>query len=65
MAMSETAQNCNIVDQIIDYESGLMEEEDVPGFFQRLYDTGVLAGLQGSYHRAFAHLKSHGLVETR
>ncbi len=63
--MSETPAGCDIIDQIIDYESGMMEEEDVPGFFQRLYDTGVLAGLQGSYHRVFADLKAQGLVKTR
>jgi hypothetical protein len=63
--MSETPDGCDIIDQIIDYESGTMEADDVPDFFQRLYDTGVLTGLQGSYYRVFVALEAQGLVETR
>lgn len=59
MIMSEAPEY--IIDQIIDYESGTMEADDVPDFFQRLYDTGVLAGLQGSYYRVFVALEAQGL----
>lgn len=39
------------IDQIIDYESGTMEEEDMLSFFQELIDTGQAWSLQGHYGR--------------
>jgi hypothetical protein len=54
----------DIVSKIMDYESGAMDLDEIVVFFQELYDSGILPELQGSYHRAFAHLLSNGLVRT-
>jgi hypothetical protein len=50
------------VDQIIAYESGLMDEDETVEFFQQLVDTGLAWTLQGSYGRAAAALIDAGLV---
>jgi hypothetical protein len=39
------------VDQIIDYENGSMEEEELISFFQELIDTRQAWSLQGHYGR--------------
>jgi len=41
-----------LVEDIVAYEQGDMLEEDVPAFFQRLIDSGMIDNLQGSYQRA-------------
>ena len=52
-----------VVDNIIRYESGLMEEEDVILFFQELINTGMAWKLQGHYGRTAMHLIETGLCE--
>jgi len=52
-----------VVDNIIRYESGLMEEEDVILFFQELINTGLAWKLQGHYGRTAMHLIETGLCE--
>ena len=42
----------NIINRIIAYEEGAMNEEDIVTFFQDMIDSGVVWQLQGSYHRA-------------
>jgi hypothetical protein len=41
-----------VVSDIVAYEEGTMLEEDIPAFFQRLIDSGMIECLQGSYQRA-------------
>jgi hypothetical protein len=44
------------VSQIIAYESGELDEDEVVALFQHLIDTGVVWSLQGSYGRMAAAL---------
>jgi hypothetical protein len=41
----------DLVGQIIDYESGTMDQEEAVRFFQGLIDSGMAWTLQGSYGR--------------
>jgi hypothetical protein len=50
----------NLVDDIIRYEQGLMEDEEVIEFFQMLIDTNRIYSLQGSYQRTAAYLIEDG-----
>lgn len=53
----------DIVDSIIQYESGEMENtEDLTAFFQELIDSKVIYALQGSYYRTAASLQEAGFV---
>jgi hypothetical protein len=48
-----------MLDKIMDYECGLMEDEDeLIKFFQELIDTGMAWTLQGHYGRT-----AHALIE--
>lgn len=55
----------DIVDGIIKFESGEMDEEEVVEFFQMLLDTNAVCNLQGFYHRTSKALLDAGLIETR
>jgi hypothetical protein len=48
------------VDEIMDYESGQMDQEQVVSFFQRLIDSGLAWSLQGHYGRTAEVLIEHG-----
>ncbi len=50
------------VDKLIDYESGLLDEEQVVELFQELVDTGLAWQLQGFYGRTAKALIEAGLV---
>ena len=52
----------NLVDQIIQFESGEMEEDEVIDFFQTLVDTGMAWTLQGSYGRTAQSLIDAGEI---
>ena len=52
----------DIVDKIMAYEGGYMEEEKVIEFFQELLDTGMVHRLQGSYGRTATALIEGGLI---
>lgn len=52
----------NLVDKIISFEQGEMDEGEIIEFFQHLVDTGVAWKLQGSYGRAAQSLIDAGLV---
>ncbi len=52
----------NLVDDIIAYESGEMEEDEMIALFQRLVDDGTAWTLQGHYGRTAAALIEAGLV---
>jgi hypothetical protein len=45
----------------IDYESGLMSDEETITFFQRLINNGMAWGLQGHYGRMASHLIKNGV----
>ena len=51
-----------VIDDIIAYENGELDEADTVSFFQRLVDTGLAWTLQGSYGRTAAGLIEAGLV---
>ena len=41
----------DLLSQLVDYEEGILEENDVLALFKRLVDTGLAWELQGSYGR--------------
>ena len=41
----------DLVDKIMDFESGTLSKEDTIALFQELIDTGMAYQLQGSYGR--------------
>jgi len=52
----------DIVDKIIAYESGELDQEEAIEFFQELLDTGLINNLQGSYQRTAAALIEGGWI---
>lgn len=54
-----------LVDKIMDYESGQMTGEEIIKFFQELIDSGMAWTLQGEYGRMAQTLIDQGLVEVR
>ncbi len=52
----------NLTSQIIAYESGELEEEEVIELFQELVNTGLAWSLQGSYGRTAIRLLEAGLI---
>ena len=57
---SGTVNASNLVDYIIEFESGTLEDDDVIALFQYLIDTGQAWSLQGSYGRAARSLIEAG-----
>ena len=55
------AVGVNLTD-LIKYENGELDDEQVVNFFQDLYDSGVWVQLQGSYQRKMNELVQAGLV---
>jgi len=52
--------NPNLLNQIVRYEGGEMEEDEVVEFFQGLIDSGLAWRLQGDYGRMAASMIGHG-----
>jgi len=52
----------NLSSDIIDYESGLLNEEEMLDLFQRLVDSGLAWKLQGNYGRIALALIEEGLI---
>ena len=50
------------VNDIMKYEDGQMDEEEMVTFFQKLVDSGLAWKLQGHYGRTAAALIRQGLV---
>lgn len=53
----------DVVDQIMKYEEGEMNGQEVIDFFAHLIKSGMIKNLQGSYHRAAANLIEQNLLE--
>ena len=53
-----------MVDKIISYEQGEMNEEEMISFFQELINTGLAWKLQGSYGRTAMNLIEEGFCKT-
>jgi hypothetical protein len=63
MKKESVSRQLSLVDRIMQYESGLLEPEQVVELFQKLVDTGMVWDLQGSYGREAKRLIDAGLVE--
>lgn len=59
------AHDFNTVDFILDYEAGVLSEEEVIEGFQHLIDNGIVWSLQGHYGRTAATLIDAGLCRLR
>jgi len=55
----------SIVDKMIAYEGGEMNEEEVVEFFQELLDRRLINSLQGNYQRTAALLLELGHIDLR
>lgn len=51
-----------VVDDIIRYESGEMEDDEIVAMFQKLLNDGTVWHLQGSYQRTAQELIDRGLI---
>jgi hypothetical protein len=58
--MPNAYEDVDITSMIIDYECGLLDQDDTIMLFQKLIDTGVAWQLQGSYGRTAAALIEAG-----
>ena len=57
-----TRPEYDVTGGIIAYESGELDDDGVIELFQHLDSSGTLLGLQGSYQRTAARLRSRGLI---
>ena len=55
----------SIVDKMVSYEGGEMNDEETIEFFQELLDRRLIASLQGNYQRTAALLLELGHIELR
>jgi hypothetical protein len=53
---------CNVVDYIMDYESGNLSEDKAIDLFSYLIKTGMIDSLQGSYQRAARAFIESGVI---
>ncbi len=60
--MSKARGPLDLMDQIMAYESGEMDDGQTIEFFQELVNTGLINQLQGSYQRAASDLLRAGLI---
>lgn len=59
------ALKAGIVDDIIDYENGQLDEPETLALFQTLVDSGMAWSLQGHYGRTALALLEAGLIDGR
>tara|TARA_R110000824_G_scaffold67377_9_gene174626 strand:+ start:8560 stop:8751 length:192 start_codon:yes stop_codon:yes gene_type:complete len=59
--VAENKSEYNMVDKIIRYENGEMNESETVEFFQELIDSGLAWKLQGHYGRVATSLIEEGL----
>ena len=57
------AGNMDVVGQIVAFEQGELENEEVFSLFQFLLDSGMIHSLQGSYQRMAEELLLAGKIE--
>ena len=55
-------QTLNLGFAMMEYEMGVLEEDDVLQLFQHLVDTGMAWTLQGTYGRTAQSLIDQGLI---
>ena len=55
----------DLTNQIIDYENGDMDEEELVELFQALIDNGMAWTLQGSYGRVATDLIENGMCHAK
>ena len=53
---------CNITTQMIQYEEGNLDHEQIVELFQYLVSSGMIDHLQGSYARVALHLYNNGEI---
>ena len=53
---------CNITTQMITYEEGNLDHEQIVELFQYLVSSGMIDHLQGSYHRMALFLIESGKI---
>ena len=58
----ESLEKDKTLDFIINYESGLCNQDEIIEGFQSLLDSGVVWELQGSYQRMAIDLINQGLI---
>ena len=61
MAQHKELRGIQMINDIIAYESGEMQDEEIIDFFQRLIDSGMAWSLQGSYGRMAMRLIEDGV----
>jgi hypothetical protein len=61
--MNKIEESFDLISNIIAFESGELEENDIIELFQHLVNTGLAWSLQGSYGRTASALIDAGLVE--
>lgn len=54
-----------LIDSIIAFEQGDLDDEQIVNLFQQLVDDGTVWSLQGSYGRMAAALINEGLVTVK
>ncbi len=55
----------DIINCIMRFENGEMEDKEIVTLFQKLIDTGIIYSLQGTYQRIAENLIKAGLCENR
>jgi hypothetical protein len=53
----------NFAQKIIDFENGILSEEEIVDLFQSLVDSGMINHLQGFYQRIATEMIDIGLVK--
>ena len=61
VAENKSEDKEQVVDKIIKYEQGNMDDKETIEFFQELIDSGMAWKLQGHYGRTATHLLEEGL----
>jgi rubrerythrin len=64
-SVSRKALSPDLVNQIMKYEDGGMDQDEIVEFFQGLIDSGTIHHLQGSYGRVAEQLIRQGLCHRR